>query len=171
MTKLAADLNRMLANLPLFQQLQPEEMANLVQGTRKIHLRKGQILFHKGDSADGFYMVGHGQIKLAFPSSQGAEKILRIAGPEQGFGAAVMFLEKPYPVFAQALTDAMVLHIAKHAIFSALEHDTTLAHKMLAGLSLRLHGLIHDVAAYSLHSCTQRLIGFLVQQAGVSASG
>ena len=171
MTKLTADLNRMLVNLPLFQQLQPEEMVNLVHGTRQIHCQKGQMLFHKGDSLDGFYMVGYGQIKLAFPSAQGIEKVVRIVGPGQSFGEAVMFLEKPCPVFAQALTDTMVLHIAKRAIFSALEHNMTLACKMLAGLSMRLHSLIQDVEAYSLRSCTQRLIGFLVQQAGVAAGG
>ncbi|MFO1429746.1 MAG: Crp/Fnr family transcriptional regulator [Candidatus Competibacteraceae bacterium] len=170
MTKLTADLNRMLANLPLFQQLQPEEIATLVQGTRQLHLQKGAILFHKGTQADGFYMVGYGQIKLAFPSSQGAEKVLEIVGPGQSFGEAILFLEKPYPVFAQALIDAMVLHIGKPAIFSALDSDKTLARKMLAGLSMRLHSLIHDVEAYSLRSCAQRLIGFLVQQAGVTAN-
>jgi CRP-like cAMP-binding protein len=34
---------------------------------------------------------------------------------------------------------------------------------MLAGLSIRLHGLINDVEAYSLRSCTQRVIGYLLQ--------
>jgi CRP-like cAMP-binding protein len=171
MTKLTSDLNKMLANLPLFQQLEAEEIAHLAQGTRKIHLHKGQILFQKGDRADGFYMVVHGQIKLAFPSAHGAEKVLEILGPGQSFGEAVLFLEKPFPIFAQALTDAMVLHIGKQALFSAIEHDMTLARRMLAGMSMRLHGLIRDVEAYSLHSCSQRLIGFLVQQVGTSASG
>jgi CRP-like cAMP-binding protein len=161
----------MLARLPLFQQLQLEEITNLAQKTRQIHLQRGQTLFHKGDSLDGFYLVGHGQIKLAFPSFQGAEKVLRIVGPGQSFGEAIMFLEKPCPVFAQALTEAMVLHITKRAIFSALEHDMTLACRMLAGLSMRLHSLIQDVEAYSLHSSTQRLIGFLVQQTGAVSSG
>lgn len=170
MTKLMADLNSMLTKLPLFQKLQAEHIANLVKATRKIHLKKGQILFQKGDIADGLYMVSYGQIKLAFPSVQGAEKVLRIVNPGQSFGEAFLFLEKSYLIFAQALTDAMVLHIAKQALFSALEHDTTLARRMLAGLSMRLHELIQDVEAYSLHSCAQRLIGFLVQQAGVAAN-
>ena len=171
MAKLTSDLSRMLAKLPLFQQLQLEEIANLAQGTRQIHLQRGQILFQKGDSLDGFYLVSYGQIKLAFPSSQGAEKVLRIVGPGQSFGEAIMFLEKPCPVFAQALTEAMVLYIAKRVIFSALEHDMTLACKMLAGLSMRLHSLTQDIEAYSLHSSTQRRIGFLVQQAGATTSG
>jgi CRP-like cAMP-binding protein len=37
---------------------------------------------------------------------------------------------------------------------------------MLAGLALRLHGLIRDVESYSLRSSTQRVIGFLLQRTG-----
>jgi hypothetical protein len=31
-----------------------------------------------------------------------------------------MFLDKPYVVFAQALADAMLLHVAKQAVFEEL---------------------------------------------------
>ena len=33
---------------------------------------------------------------------------------------------------------------------------------MLGGISRRLHGLVHDVQAYSLHSGIQRVIGYLL---------
>ena len=170
MTKQKLAINRVLANLPLFQQLHEAEITSLAQGTRENRLSKGQMLFQRGDPADGFYVVVHGQIKLAFSSPLGNEKVVDIVGPGQSFGEAVMFMEKSYPVFAEALTDAMVLYISKRVVFAAIERDTAFARKMLAGLSMRLHGLIQDVEAYSLHSGTQRLIGFLIQQAGMSDS-
>jgi CRP-like cAMP-binding protein len=34
---------------------------------------------------------------------------------------------------------------------------------MLAGISRRLHGLVHDVEAYALHSGLQRVIGYLLR--------
>jgi CRP-like cAMP-binding protein len=34
---------------------------------------------------------------------------------------------------------------------------------MLAGLALRLHGLVHDLEAYTLRSGTQRVIGYLLR--------
>jgi CRP-like cAMP-binding protein len=34
---------------------------------------------------------------------------------------------------------------------------------MLAGLSRRLHGLVHDVQAYALQSGVQRVIGYLLR--------
>ncbi len=120
---------------------------------------------------DGFYVVVHGQIKLAFSSPQGNEKVVSIVGPGQSFGEAVMFMEKPCPVFAQALEDTRLLYIAKQGIFAAIDHDSAFARRMLAGLRMRLHGLIQDVENYSLHSSTERVIGFLLQLAGAPTNG
>lgn len=165
------DMGRILANLPLFQQLSADEIAGLAAGTREIRLSKGRILFQKGSVLEGFYVVARGQVKLAFSSPQGNEKVVSIVGPGQSFGEAVMFMEKPSPVFTQALEDSQLLYIAKYSLFAAIDRDSALARRMLAGLSIRLHGLIEDVESYSLRSSTQRLIGFLLQLAGNPASG
>jgi len=174
-----ANLPLVLANLPLFQQLRDSEIASLAVGTREIELSKGQVLFQKGAQLNGFYvavqgqikLAVQGQIKLAFCSPQGSEKVLSIVGPGQSFGEAVMFMEIPAPVLAQALEDSRLLFIAKQGIFSAIDHDPAFARRMLAGLSMRLHGLIQDVEDYSLHSSTQRVIGFLLQLADTSRGG
>ena len=174
MTKRASNsinIGRLLANLPLFQQLRDSEIVNLAANAREVSLHKGQIVFQRGTLLDGFYMVVHGQIKLAFSSPQGHEKVVAIVGPGQSFGEATMFMERPCPVFAQALEDTHLLYIAKQGIFTAIDHDSAFARRMLAGLSMRLRGLIHDVEDYSLHSSTQRVIGFLLQLVGTSASG
>ncbi len=165
------DIRRTLINLPLFQQLHDSEIAHLAVVAREVGLSKGQILFQKGTLLNGFYVVVHGQIKLAFSSPQGQEKVVSIVGPGQSFGEAVMFMERPCPVFAQALADTRLLYIAKQGIFAAIEHDSAFARRMLAGLSMRLHGLIRDVEDYSLHSSTQRVIGFLLQLAGTPTNG
>lgn len=160
-----------LANLPLFQQLRESEIVNLAASTREVGLGKGQILFQRGTLLDGFYVVVHGQIKLAFSSPQGHEKVVSIVEPGQSFGEAVMFMEKPCPVFAQALADTRLLYIAKQGIFAAIDRDSAFARRMLAGLSMRLRGLIRDVEDYSMHSSTQRVLGFLLQLAGAPVNG
>jgi CRP/FNR family transcriptional regulator, dissimilatory nitrate respiration regulator len=154
----------LLARLPLFQALSTRQIEFIATATRVRDVRKGEILFHQGDETHGFFVVVSGQIKLAFASIQGNEKVVEIIGPRQSFGEAVMFMGRPYPVFAQALSDALVLHIEKQTVFELLAADTTFARAMLAGLSRRLHSLIGDVEAYSLRSGTQRVIGYLLQQ-------
>lgn len=156
-------VHAILANLPLFKEMTPEEIDRIVQNTRELHASRGEMVFQRGDPAHGFYVVIHGQLKLALSSPQGVEKVVHLVGPGKTFGEAVMFMGMPYPVYAQALADSLLLHIAKAAVFEGLDRDPIFCRKMLAGLSSRLHSLIGDVEAYSLRSCTQRVIGYLLQ--------
>jgi CRP-like cAMP-binding protein len=154
-----------LANLPLFKEASSEEIDRIAQGTRTVHAARGETLFHKGDAVEGFYLVVFGQVKLAFTSPQGADKVVEIIGPGMSFGEAVMFLEVPHVVYAQTLADSLLLHVSKTAVFDELERNPKFARKMLGGLSRRLHGVISDVEAYCMHSGAQRVIGYLLRDA------
>lgn len=160
------DIAQILRRIPLFQELSEEQIDALAAQTREKRLHKGEMLFQKGDQPRGFYAIVYGQMKLAFPSASGNEKVVEIIGPQQSFGEAVMFMDRPYPVFAESLADTLLLHIARAAVFDMLETDSSFARRMLAGLSVRLHNLIRDVESYSLRSSAQRVIGFLLQRAG-----
>jgi CRP-like cAMP-binding protein len=153
-----------LRQLPLFSTLAPEQIAPLAATARERRLNKGEVLFHKGDPCRGFYVVVSGQIKLALPSAQGAEKVVEIINPQQSFGEAVMFMDRPFPVIAEALADTSLLHIRKEAMLRLIETEPSIARAMLAGLSMRLHSLLADVESYSLRSSTQRVIGYFLQQ-------
>ncbi|MGA8054508.1 MAG: cyclic nucleotide-binding domain-containing protein, partial [Burkholderiales bacterium] len=52
-----------LANLPLFKELSPEELDRIALATRQVRAERGEILFHRGDAATGFYVVVYGQVK------------------------------------------------------------------------------------------------------------
>ena len=158
------NIEALLTHIPLFNGLAPDEIARIAHGTREIHASKGDILFHKGDPCNGFHLLVYGQIKLAFTSAQGNEKVVEILTQGQSFGEAIMFMEKPYIVFAQALTDSLLLHVSKHAVFDELARDHNLCRKMLAGMAMRLHQLMNDVESCSLHSGKQRIIGYLLRE-------
>jgi len=155
-----------LVNLPLFRGLSSEEIDRIARGTREVRAPRGEILFHKGDPCNGFHAVVHGQVKLAFTSPNGAEKVVDLVGPGQSFGEALMFMEKPYIVYAQTLADSMLLYVAKETVFSEIDRDPKFARKMIAGLSWRLHGLLCDVEGYCLNSGVQRVIGYLLREEG-----
>jgi CRP-like cAMP-binding protein len=157
------DIPLILSRLPLFQELAPEQISAITAATRERRLTRGEMLFQKGDPCKGFFVITMGQIKLAFPSSMGHEKVIEILGPRQSFGEAVMFMDRPFPVFAEALTDCVLLQIGAQGIFDLLGEDTMFAKRMLAGLSQRLHALVQDVESLSQRSSTQRVIGYLIQ--------
>jgi CRP-like cAMP-binding protein len=158
------NVDTLLSHIPLFEGLAAPELARIAQGTREVRASKGDILFHKGDLCTGFHLLVYGQMKLAFTSQQGNEKVVEILQQGQSFGEAIMFMEKPYIVFAQALTDSLLLHVSKQAVFAELERDPRLCRKMLAGMAIRLHTLMNDVESYSLHSGKERIIGYLLRE-------
>lgn len=157
-------IRNILSHIPLFHTLAPKHLDQIVAETKEIRLNKGEVLFRKGAPALGFYVVTFGQIKLGITSPQGNEKVVEIIGARQSFGEAAMFLSTVYPVTAEALADSLILYVSRKSVDQLLTQDPTFAHAMLAGLSFRLHSLIHDVESYSMRSSTQRVIGYLLQQ-------
>jgi CRP-like cAMP-binding protein len=158
-----------LSRLPLFEELASDEIDRIAAGTTELHVPRGEIVVNRGDPCVGFHLVVYGQVKLAFLSAQGGEKVVEIVTPGFSFGEALMFMGKPYIVMAQTLADSLLLHVSKKVVFDEIDRDPTFARKMLAGLSRRLHGLISDVESYSMQSGTERVIGYLLRQDEQSA--
>jgi CRP-like cAMP-binding protein len=151
-----------LANLPLFRELAPEQLDRMATQTRQVRAERGEILFHRGDPVSGFHAIVYGQVKLAFVSAGGDEKVVEILGSGQSFGEAVMFMRRPHVVTAQALADSLLLYVDREAVFDEIKHDPDFAARMIAGLSRRLHQLVGDLEAYSMRSGTERVIGYLL---------
>lgn len=162
MRKTKIRIQDFLARIPLFNEMSPEELDVLALGTTEVRIARGETLFRRGDPCQGFHTVLYGLIKLTLNSPVGGEKVVRLVGPGDGFGEALMFMDKDYIVSAHALADTLLLYVKKSVVDAELERDPTFARKMLAGLSMRLHNLMRDLEAYSLQSGTQRVVGYLL---------
>ena len=152
----------LLARFPLFACLQEEALARMAHGVREVHVARGHIIFHRGDVPAGFYLVVRGQVKLAVGSPQGSEKITELLTEGQAFGLALMLLEKPYMVYAQALKESCLLFVSKSVINQELECNPRFSRRVISMLSHRLYSLISDLETLSLHNARQRVIGYLL---------
>jgi CRP/FNR family transcriptional regulator, dissimilatory nitrate respiration regulator len=157
------DLARYLSLQPLFQEMSREELARLAQGCTLQRLARGDDIFRVGEPCEAFHVVVTGQVKLFVISPAGQEKVIELVSPGQSFAEALMFTGRPCIVNAQALSDALVLRIGKSTVLAEIGHDPRFALRMLAGISRRLHGLVHDVQAYALQNGMQRVIGYLLR--------
>jgi CRP/FNR family transcriptional regulator, dissimilatory nitrate respiration regulator len=129
----AFDVPRYLSVLPLFNDLSPEELTHVAEGCVLRRLGRGDMVFRTGERCEEFHVVVTGQVKLFVLSANGQEKVVEL------------------------------LTVSKRAVLEEIERDHRFALRLLAGLSRRLHGLIHDVEAYALHSGLQRVIGYLLR--------
>lgn len=153
-----------LSRQPLFRGLSEAELSQIAQSTREYRLQKNELLFQKGEPAQGMHLVVMGQVKLFISSPQGGEKLMHMANPGQSFGEAVTFLDRPYPVSAQATQDSLVLLIDKSRLLEAIDSSPLLARKMLASLSVRLHELLVDIESCALRTSLQKVAGYLAQE-------
>src|SRR5690625_50938 len=163
MTAHKIPVQEFLSRIPLFRQLAENELDELAAATTQIHAARGTVLFKQGDPCVGFHTVMYGQIKLMLISPAGDEKVVRLIRPGGSFGEALMFMEKPYIVTAQALEDSLLLHVGKVGLYEVMDRHPMLARKMIASLSQRLHALMGDVEAYSMRSGAQRVIGYFLR--------
>lgn len=161
------DVPRYLSVLPLFNDLSPSELTQVAQGCVLRRLVRGDMVFRTGDPCEEFHVVVTGQVKLFVLSAQGQEKVVELISAGQSFGEAIMFTGRPYILGAQALVDTLLLTVSKKAVLDEIARDHRFALRMLAGVSRRMHGLIHDVEAYALHSGLQRVIGYLLRDQAV----
>lgn len=160
----AFDVPKYLSVLPLFNDLKADELQQIAQGCSLRRLARGDLVFRVGDPCQEFHVVVVGQVKLFVLSPGGQEKVVGLIGPGQSFAEAIMFTDRPYILSAQALADTLLLEVSKRAVLAEIERDHRFALRMLAGMSRRLHALVHDVEAYALHSGAHRVIGFLLRE-------
>jgi CRP-like cAMP-binding protein len=80
-----------LKKAPLFAGLEDEAATALSSAMGKLHLNKGDVLFHEGDLEDRLYIVVSGKIKLGRSGSAGRENLLAVLGPGQMFGELSVF--------------------------------------------------------------------------------
>ena len=158
------NIPRFLAVLPLFSDLSPADLSRMALGCELRRLGRGDTVFHYGEPCEEFHVVVTGQVKLFALSQTGQEKVIELVGPGHSFAEALMFTSKPYILNAQALTSTLLLTVSKQAIVSEIERDPRFCMRMLAGISRRLHGLVHDIESGALQSGVQRVIGYLLRE-------
>lgn len=149
----------------LLSALDDDQLDTIRKTLRKIKLADGEHLFEQGQTADRFYQVISGQIKLFRVSIEGNERVIEVMVPGKTFAEAVIFMEKRcYPLNAQALGDTEVLAFDSKVFLKILEENRSACFKLLADMSQRLHMRLNEIDYLTLQNASFRLVHYLLQQ-------
>lgn len=164
-------LEGVIANMPMFKQVARPHLAELARHARVQHVRRGGTVCRRGEWMTCFFGLAYGLVKLSLRADGGDEKVLRLVGPGETFGEALVFRERPNPLDAIALADTMLVVFPSQAVIALLERDPNFARGLLASLSERLHNLVAEVESSTLLSARQRIAAYLEGLGAEGAAG
>ncbi len=85
----------LLAQVPLFSGLAPEELDGLTALIRRHRYAAGETIFHEGDAGTALYIIDKGEVKIVLGSAEGKEVVLSLFGPEDFFGELALLDGEP----------------------------------------------------------------------------
>lgn len=156
------NVNQMIAAIPLFKGLSPQQCASLGAIALDRTYQRGQSFFSEGDEGTGFYVILSGKVKIFKLSPEGKEQIFHILEDHEPFGEAAVFAGKHYPASAQALSDTRTLFFPRQGFVELISREPSLALSMLGLLSARLRKLTTLVENLSLKEVPGRLAAYLL---------
>lgn len=148
-----------LSRVPLFGLLEMDAMRLIAFAAETRALKPGEVLFRKGDRADGAYVVVRGAIAL--DSREDGSPAAFVAEPGALIGQSALFLRNPRPATATAREASGVMRVSPTLVRRVLEE-----YPRAAGI---LHqALMKDLVNLSggLERVRQQLLGIDVKKEG-----
>lgn len=147
----------------LFAGLEHKDFDELVGRLSPIAVDKGQVLFHRGDTASSFYFIDSGLIELNLISASGEKKVLEVVGPGRTFAEAVAFMrERKYPVTAEALADTHLCQIPNNTYLDLIYSNPDACMRLLSDVCQHLHARVREIENLTVQNARSRLATYLL---------
>lgn len=147
----------------LFATLPGDVADRLLDAAHLKRLRRGQTLFHHGDTAHAIHIVTEGWVKLYRIAPNGTEAVVGVMTRGQSFGEPIALRRAAYPVSAEATTNAELLAIPALAFLDILHAHPETAISVLSATFLHLQGLVEQIEQLKARSGAQRVAEFLLE--------
>jgi CRP-like cAMP-binding protein len=139
MPRLTPDQKReLLANVPLFEGLEPAELDALIPVARTVSLAKRQELFHKGDAGTQVYVVIRGKLKALTTSDGGDDVVFSILAAGEVLGEIALLGGTPRTATVTAIDASELLIIDRRDFITFLRRHPDVGIKLLEVLAQRM---------------------------------
>jgi len=125
----------LLARIPFFADLPPEELDLLASALDGVNLKSGDILFREGDVGEHLYVVSSGVLEVLNGLDTDGELLLRLLGEGDYFGELSLIVsEGRRTATIRARGDAVLLSVSRNQFIELLQHHPLLAYTIIKGI-------------------------------------
>lgn len=140
-----------LASLPVFAQLQVDQLASLQPETGVERYQAGEIVMYDGDRLPPcLYALLSGLLRVSKVATNGKETILRTLSNGDIFAAPALFGNGIAPATVTAETESEVLILNQETLLRTIQANPEIALKMMAVFNARiqqLHEMVHGLVS------------------------
>ena len=155
-----------LRNHPLFREFPPAVIEHLGTYMTRRSVRRGAMIFAKGDPGTGLMAVLWGSVKISVPTSDGHEAVLNIINPSQIFGEIALLDGRSRTADAVAMSDCELMVIDRRDFIPFLRREPDVALKFIEILCARIRRTSEQVEDVMYVSFPVRLAKTLLQLTG-----
>ncbi|WP_291848571.1 Crp/Fnr family transcriptional regulator [Bradyrhizobium sp.] len=161
--KLSTGSLSVLRKHPIFADLEPEALDQLCRYAKHSTLKRGAMLFSKGDPGNSLYAVISGTVKMSISSPEGRNAILNIIGPGEIFGEIALLDGRVRSADAIANSNCELLVIDRREFIPFVKGQPALAMKFIELLCERLRWTSDQVEQIILQNLPGRLASALLR--------
>lgn len=152
--------------LRLFRNLEEAARQEILTSGTRIRRRRGERIFRQGASAQFFYVLQEGRVRLTRLTSDGQLILLRFVVPGEAFGGVAALGDRAYPVSAEAAGDCAALAWNGRTMERLLRGHPQLAINFIDLLAERLHDMQARYEELATEQVEQRLARMLLRLVG-----
>ena len=127
-----------LARAGIFQGVDPEAVAALINEMDTVTFPKGTTIFNEGEPGDRLYIIVDGKIKLARHAPDGRENLLSVMGPSDMFGELSIFDPGPRTSSAVCVTEVTCATMDSTMLREWIDNHPEISQQLLRVLARRL---------------------------------
>ena len=158
-------LRAALEAVPLFRDLEPDDLAMLVGSVRTRRHRRGEVIFHQGDPGDGLHIILSGRVKISSPSDTGVEAIFATLRPGEFFGSLALLDGAPRSASATAIEATETLILPRERFRQLVNDVPAIRDHVFAELAHELRRLTNHVEELHFLDIAGRLAARLARLA------
>lgn len=159
------------ARVPIFKQLSPPQLEDIMKLIKPKFYPKGAILFSPGSEATSLNIVRRGSVKLYTLTPGGKEKLVRVLRSGDFTGETALTGKAKHRQFAAALSDVYICSIDREDFQNVLLKYPEIALSVLAELTRRLEYAETQAGEMATDSAETRLARFLLEKLENQKSG
>ena len=157
--------SKFIRECPIFGGLAEEGIQKIASIASTKRFGPGELIFTEGSSAEGFYVVVSGKVKVYKLSLEGKEQILHMLSSCDALAEAALCADTAYPAYAESVTESELLYFPRDDFLSLVKRNPQLGLNLVANMCHLLRQFVSMIEGLSLREVSARVAKYLMDLA------